>query len=40
MIKVQWQRHNAEESTWESEEVMKVNYPQFFNSTGNPYLLI
>ena len=40
MIKVQWQRHNAEESTWESEEVMKVKYPQLFNSIGNSYLLI
>ena len=40
MIKVQWQRHNAEESTWKSEEEMKAKYPQLFNSTGNFYLPI
>ena len=38
MIKVQCQRHNTKESTWESEEVMKAKYPQLFDSIGNSYL--
>ena len=34
MIKVQWQRHNIEEYTWETEQAMKDKYPQLFQWSG------
>ena len=34
MVKVQWQRHSIEESTWESEQAMKDKYPQLFQWKG------
>ena len=30
MLKIQWQRHNLEECTWESKQAMKERYPQLF----------
>ena len=33
-IKVLWRNHKTEEATWESEEVMRQQYPQLFNE-GN-----
>ena len=34
LIKVLWRNHKTEEATWESEEVMRQQYPQLFNE-GN-----
>ena len=34
LVKVLWRNHKAEEATWESEEVMRQQYPQLFNE-GN-----
>ncbi|KAL5819629.1 hypothetical protein ACOSQ4_023471 [Xanthoceras sorbifolium] len=30
LVKVLWRNHNVEEATWESEEVMRQQYPQLF----------
>ncbi|XP_043817352.1 uncharacterized protein LOC122725011 [Manihot esculenta] len=32
LVKVLWRNHNAEEATWESEEVMRQQYPQLFQA--------
>ena len=29
-LKIQWKHYNPEETTWESEEVMKEKYPFLF----------
>ena len=34
LVKVLWTNHKTEEATWESEEVMRQQYPQLFNE-GN-----
>ena len=34
LFKVLWRNHKTEEATWESEEVMRDQYPQLFNE-GN-----
>ena len=34
LFKVRWRNHKTEEATWESEEVMRHQYPQLFNE-GN-----
>ena len=34
LVKVMWRNHKTEEATWESEEVMRKQYPQMFNE-GN-----
>ena len=34
LVKVLWRNHKTEEATWESEEVMRHQYPQLFNE-GN-----
>ena len=34
LVKVLWRNHKTEEATWESEEVMREQYPQLFNE-GN-----
>ena len=34
LVKVLWRNHKIEEATWESEEVMRHQYPQLFNE-GN-----
>ena len=34
LAKVLWRNHKTEEATWESEEVMRQQYPQLFNE-GN-----
>ena len=34
LVKVLWQYHSMEEATWEPESIMRVQYPQLFNS-GN-----
>ena len=34
LVKVLWRNHKTEEATWESEEVMRDQYPQLFNE-GN-----
>ena len=34
LVKVLWRNHKKEESTWESEETMRQQYPQLFNE-GN-----
>ena len=34
LVKVLWQHHGMEEVTWESESIMRVQYPQLF-SLGN-----
>jgi hypothetical protein len=30
MCKVQWSHHTEEETTWEREEELKVEFPRFF----------
>ncbi|KAL6579139.1 hypothetical protein OROMI_009355 [Orobanche minor] len=32
LVKVQWSRHGVEEATWETEENMRVRYPELFIS--------
>jgi hypothetical protein len=27
--KVQWSRHSEEEATWETEDFLRLNYPDF-----------
>ena len=34
LIKVLWRNHKTEEAAWESEELMRQQYPQLFNE-GN-----
>ena len=34
LVKVLWRNHKTEETTWESEETMRQQYPQLFNE-GN-----
>ena len=34
LVKVLWRNHKTEEAAWESEEVMRQQYPQLFNE-GN-----
>ena len=34
LVKELWRNHKTEEATWESEEVMRQQYPQLFNE-GN-----
>ena len=31
LVKVLWRNHKTEESTWESEETMRQQYPQLFD---------
>ena len=31
LVKVLWRNHKTEEATWESEEMMRHQYPQLFN---------
>ncbi|KAL5759246.1 hypothetical protein ACOSQ2_018084 [Xanthoceras sorbifolium] len=31
LVKVLWRNHNVEEATWESEEIMRQQYPQLFD---------
>ena len=31
LVKVLWRNHKTEEATWESEEMMRQQYPQLFN---------
>ena len=30
LVRVQWQHHGVEESTWEREDVMRTKYPRLF----------
>jgi len=30
MVKVQWSRHSNEETTWEVEDKMRIEYPHLF----------
>ncbi len=32
LVKVLWRHHNTEETTWESEETMRQQFPQLFTS--------
>jgi hypothetical protein len=32
MCKVQWSHHTEDESTWECEEDIRVDYPKFFRA--------
>ncbi|XP_073057414.1 uncharacterized protein [Primulina eburnea] len=32
LVRVQWSRHDVEESTWETEEKMRASYPYLFDS--------
>ena len=34
LVKVLWRNHKTEKATWESEEVMRQQYPHLFNE-GN-----
>ena len=34
LVKLLWRTHKTKEATWESEEVMRQQYPQLFNE-GN-----
>ena len=34
LVKVLWRNHKIKEATWESEEIMRQQYPQLFNE-GN-----
>ena len=31
LVRVQWNHHNVEESTWETESEMRSRYPHLFN---------
>ncbi|KAL5828810.1 hypothetical protein ACOSQ3_018278 [Xanthoceras sorbifolium] len=31
LVKILWRNHNVEEATWESEEIMRQQYPQLFD---------
>ncbi|XP_022873934.1 uncharacterized protein LOC111392771 [Olea europaea var. sylvestris] len=31
LVKVQWQNHGRDESTWKKEEKLKTKYPELFN---------
>jgi hypothetical protein len=35
MCKVQWSHHTEEEATWEREEELKAEFPNFFSSHPN-----
>ena len=35
LVKVLWQYHGMEETTWEPESTMRAQYPQLFNSGIN-----
>ena len=35
LVKVLWQRHGREETTWEPEATMKAQYPQLFDTSKN-----
>ena len=35
LVKVPWQHHGREEATWESEETMKAQYLQQFDTSKN-----
>jgi hypothetical protein len=34
MWKVQWSHHTEEEATWESEEELKAEFPNFFSDSS------
>ena len=34
LVRVLWSHREAEESTWERENMMHTNYPQLFESKG------
>ena len=34
MVKVVWKNHGVEEATWETEQKMKMDYPQLFHDAG------
>jgi hypothetical protein len=34
MCKVQWSHHTEDEATWEHEEELREDYPEFFLSTS------
>ena len=38
LVRVQWEHHNVEESTWEREADMRERYPELF-LPGMPYFL-
>ena len=41
LVKVLWQHYDMEEATWEPELIMRVQYPQLFNSSNTPkYTLV
>ena len=33
LVKVLWKNHATKEATWESEEVMRSQYPQLFSAS-------
>ena len=35
VVKVLWQHHKEMEATWESEDVMRQQYPHLFSEPGN-----
>ena len=37
MYKVQWDHHNEEEATWETEHYLNHNFPGFQNSTSGTH---
>lgn len=34
LVRVLWRHRGTEESTWEREDMIRVNYPQLFESKG------
>lgn len=36
-FKVQWTNHSEREATWETEEFLKTNYPEFLDSNQGNY---
>jgi hypothetical protein len=34
MCKVQWSHHTEDEATWEHEEELRIDYPEFFLSAS------
>ena len=38
LVRVLWQHHGVEQSTWESEDTMRATYPFLFRNEGTYYL--
>jgi len=36
MLRIQWSRRGPEEATWETEDSIQRNYPEFYAEIGAP----